>query len=240
MSKGLVFLLLAASVFVTGCNNAAINTHSEYPRGEASPTVYQKKMQAANHWNELAKIEAKNVLCRLPKSSKPIYIKRSPIVQGGSDASYIVLPSPFQKAFGDLITSHLVRQGVVDVELQETKNSIKIDYDVQILTHNDRGYLRPKFGTYALIAANMAMLYDASHWGTPGLVGIPIVAQLEWFNSTKETGASPVEVIITTRAVENNKIIMSDSRIYYINSGDKSHYKHYKQEDNRQFKVVSE
>jgi len=231
MKKILVASLMLAP-FIIGCSS----TYSKFPRAEIYPTTYQKKMQAANHWDELAKIEAKNTIDKLPIASSSIYINKSYASNNGEQS---LSGSPFKKAFRELITSQLVQQGA-NVVVDPYNKSIVINYDVQVLTHKDRGYQRPVVGTFSLVAANIAMVWDAQYWGTPGLVAIPLIAEAEWLNAQKDTKESPVEVIITTKAVDGNTIVMSDSKIYYVNVGDADHYvDNYKDTSVRRFKVVS-
>lgn len=44
------------------------------------------------------------------------------------------------------------------------------------------------------------------------------------FKGEHQIMITPVEVVITTRAVRGNNIIMSNSSIYYINAGESSNY----------------
>ena len=240
--KKIFIVSLMLIPFLLGCSGNG--DYSKYPYAEAYPATNQQRMQAAHHWDELAKIEAKNMLCRLPDKTTPIYIKNMSESFKNNEYEYTVKASPFKEAFRNLIISQLVKQNGVIVQNKPTSKSVIVDYDVQVLTHKDRGYLNPKPGTYALIAANIAMIYSAQYWHDPELLAIPLVAQLEWFNQSKGTKASPVEVIVTTRASNGNNIIMSDSRIYYINVGDADHYMDIETVDmeiiNRKLAVVSD
>lgn len=186
------------------------------------PASYQKKMQAAHHWDVLAQLEAKNIVQRLKNKNMALYVQQS-----ANNTSYVsdnLTDSTFSQVYHELLTSRLSNLNALDIMEQPDAATVVIKSNVKVLTHKDRGYQRPKPGKYALLTATVAMLYDVQYWGDMELVAFPLVGLKEYFNWRKDTAEEPVEVIITTKAVEGKKILMSDSHIYYINPDDKDHY----------------
>lgn len=217
MKKILAIALLPA--LVIGC----ASKNSEYPRATMHPYSTQQKMQAAEHWNVLAENEAKLITEKLPNSPL-IYISCTSNTNCGERMAD---STPFSEAYSQLLTTHLVNNGVM-VAIDNEPNALMLEYQVQVVTHNDRGNLRrTKPGELTAGAAAAYAIYQAAeNWSNPGLVAVPLVIGADVYNYNRvETKASNSEVLVTTRVRDGNRIIVSDSRVYYFNAGDASHYK---------------
>ncbi|MFD2437135.1 hypothetical protein [Modicisalibacter luteus] len=130
---------------------------------------------------------------------------------------------PFAQGFGLLLTSHLVSNGAI--VRTDPINAAQVDYQVQIVEHDDRDNIRPPRGALTTLAAGIAVAtVPVNHWSEPALALIPAAAAVDAFSGSW-TSISPKEVIITTQVIDNNRILYSSSNIYYINQEDAEHYR---------------
>lgn len=216
MKKILAVTILSA--LIIGC----ASKNSEYPRATMHPYSKQQKMQAAEHWNVLAENEAKLIVEKLPDSPL-IYISCSSNAGCGERTGRI---TPFSEAYTQLLTTHLVNSGAA-VTISDEPNSLLLEYHVQVITHKDRGGLPvTKPGELTAGATAAYTIYQAAeNWSKPGLVAVPIVIGTDLYRYHKEeTSVSNSEVLVTTTIRDGNRILVSDSRVYYFNAGDASHY----------------
>jgi len=214
MKKLLLTALL--SVFFVGCASKNL----EYPRATTFPYSTQQKMQAAAHWNILAANEAKLISSKLAGS--PV-IHISCQSSGCSDKG--VNNSPFAEAYREFLTSHLVNNGA-SVAIQKEPGAYSLEYHVQVVTHNDRGDLPPRPGTLSATAAAAFGIYKATHdFSNSAQIIIPlaILGDLALYNAV-EASTSNTEVLVTTKITQGNRVITSNSSVYYFNAGDANHY----------------
>ena len=202
--------LLALGVctgLLSGCFQA--NT-SQVPLATTYPTSEQQKMQAAHHWDVLAEYEARLIARTL--QSKVLALN----VNGG-DAD-----SEFYQGYTNLLTSQLVKKGLIVVD--KPNGAAKVSFDVNVVEHTDRDNRRDVPGSWTLLATGVAVAaHVADHWSTPAKVLFPVAVAADIYsgNWVKD---SEFEVIITTQVTDHSQIIHSSSNIYYINGGDASHY----------------
>ncbi|MDX8390613.1 MAG: hypothetical protein R8M38_08990 [Mariprofundaceae bacterium] len=193
-------------------------------------------MQAGFHWLVLAKEEAERVKLAVDKEDRA-YVKVA-FEHTGS----------FGKAFEDLLISSLVAQGVT-VMAKEDVSSLVITSNVQVITHKNREYLAPPTGTYTALGAGAYLLSRAVQFWTrpatasllvsPAMSALPIIFAADLFSGNLAE-KSPVEVLITTRAVSDKHVIkMSHSSIYYLNVGDEENYTDKKLPSGTTFRVVN-
>jgi hypothetical protein len=191
--------LVLLSLGVVGCAQA--------PIAKTYPATTQYKMQAAHHWDLLA-IEVANKVTPV-LGGRPLFVRRPHAA------------TPFNGGFHDLLITQLVNQG--NIITQEQRDSLTLDYDVQVLRHHDRGYIHPFPGFFTSVAAVGTGVYYLSkaHWAA-GLGGAALVGDV-WGANT--TGGTPdTEVIITASITDGFNYVMRDTGIYYINEGDTGHY----------------
>lgn len=204
--KGSIFVGAAALLLLGGCG-----TNSQYPLASTYPISHQQKMQAAHHWDVLAENEAKRIAATVSGSTRPVH----------------VLPpatkTPFTTGFHSLLVSQLVKQGVNVVTT--AGDARHVEYDVQVIRHSDRGYLRPEPGTYTMLTASVAVIHEAAHnMSHAGVLALPAAVAADEGSGHIVTGPLNTEVIITVKVADNNQLLMSDSSIYYINAADSAHY----------------
>ena len=119
---GLLGLLtmLALAVFFAGCSTAPVP-----PR--VNPTAYtQERVQAADHWRNMAEDTAKSVVHALEERrdliARPLYIQPP----NGR---------PFSIAFYDLVKSELVSRAVQISQTLEP-DTLRLEYHVQTVVHD--------------------------------------------------------------------------------------------------------
>lgn len=201
-----VVLLSVITLTLPGCFYA--NT-SQAPIAKTYPITEQHKMQAAQHWQVLADYEAKGIVHQLKGQS--IY------VNGGDKKS------SFDQTFRQLLISELVSDGAS--VMVSPGASAEVTYDVNLIEHKDRGMIRPPEGAISALAAGIAVAtVPYNHWSEPALALLPmaVAADLLIGNVVSETTH---EIAITTRVSQQGKLLHSSTNIYYINPGDKDHYR---------------
>ncbi|MFC0267958.1 hypothetical protein [Kushneria aurantia] len=200
-------LCLALLLSLSGC----FQLHTaQAPMATSWPLTEQRRMQAAHHWDVLARHEARAIMARQRLRGSPLYIAEP------------VPSTPFSRAFHRLLESQLVNNGAL-VSTQP-EGSVFVDYDVQVVEHQDRGFIRRPEGTFTALAAGVTLAFQPiNHWAEPALALIPGAALFDAF-SGNITEVGDTEVIITTRASEYDTLLFSSSNIYYVNDGDSSQY----------------
>lgn len=199
--------IILGIAWLSGCSS--INT-SQVPMAATYPYSEQRKMQAAHHWQVLAEHEARQML------RSPSLAGRTLFVVGGLEET------PFSRSFDSLLTSQLVSRGAL--VRTDPFGAAHVSYRVQLIEHEDRGYIRAPRGTWTALASGIAVAtIPFNHWSEPALALIPGAALVDAF-SGNWTSLSDEEIIITTQVTENNRILYSSSNIYYINADDSEHY----------------
>lgn len=198
-------ILGAVALTLPGCFYAHT---SQAPIAKTYPLTEQHKMQAAHHWRVLAQHEASGIVASL--DGQTVY------VDVGDDQAV------FNRTFKQLLSEELVKQGAL-VMLQPGA-AATVQYDVNLIEHKDRGYIRPPEGALtALTAGIMVASLPYNQWSNPELALLPaaVIGDVLIGNATSET---PYEIAITTQVVKSGMLKHSSTNLYYINGGDKDHY----------------
>ncbi len=204
-----------ASLLLSGCFYA--NT-SQAPIATTYPYTEQQRMQAAHHWDVLARHEATSILQRERVRNRDLYISAA----DDNDVS-TYRGGEFGRGFRSLLTSELVSRGA-NLTTIPTVNGAIITVDVDVVEHRDRGFVRPPTGAFTALTAGVAVAtIPINHWAEPALGLIPagILADItsgSWTNTGNE------EIIVTTQIIDGERILYSSSNIYYINAGDRRQY----------------
>ncbi len=191
---------------------------SQVPLPTTYELTFQQKMQAAHHWNVLAS----HVAQRIHEVLGP----PGDTGQGSSIPALHVRTDPhtsvFDQAFQDLLTTHLIEKG-----FSVSRNpavGLTVDTEVQLVTHNDRGYIREHPGLWTTLAAGIKVtdnLIDANHSGLAA--GGLAVAWDVW--SGHITGPAPdSEVIISTSVMAGDSYRARFSNIYYVSDANRHQY----------------
>jgi hypothetical protein len=216
--------VLLLVLFLFGC--------SQVPQPSTYGYSKQKKMQAAHHWQILAEDVADQVKTGLYGTDFgydiPIYISHGD-------------GTPFDYVFHSLLTSEFLNRKIhVSTKKQ---GSIEMKVDAKILTHNSREVHYPAHKWTALaIGVNVLRAAYRSSLEHVIAAAIPagIVADAAFASNAGEIPSN--EVIISTSLDYNDKVIIHNVDIYYINEPDWWHYDNnpYKKDTNtKTYKTVS-
>lgn len=211
------------AVLLGGCFE--VNT-SQAPIATTYPISEQKRMQAAHHWEVLAEHEARDILAERDLWGQPLYLEPA----GKKTA--------FSRGFRDLLTSELVERGAIVRTRPDA--SAHVSVDVQVIRHEDRGFIRPPQGALTALATGIAVAtVPFNHWSEPALGLIPAAALADTFSGSW-TSPGPEEVIITTQVSQYDTLHYSSSNLYYINAGDSEHYGTVGQDDHTPLPLSAE
>jgi len=209
--------------FVFGC--------SQVPYPISYPFDHQEKMQAAKHWDILAKEISKQVKIACKKipqlKNKPIYIK--PLDN----------KTPFGSTFHKLLLSNLIKKNLK--VSNKTDDSIILEYQTNVIKHGLRHVSDPPVLLSALglgiIVADGVKTDDLWPLALPaGIIG-------DGVRGASTGGIPNKEVVITNTLIYNDQIYESWSDLFYINSSDYWHYDtqpFQKKEDGRKYHVVGQ
>lgn len=198
---------------IAGCTSlGAGNQHQPYPQAQHPRTAYQDKLQAIQHWETLARNEAKLLAQAIPPGSI-IWLNEK---KGETS---------FGSAYRKLLAQHVLAQGL-RVSLSRAEADYVLDYEVQVVVHRDRDALRPPAGAFLATGTSAWLIYQAAHhWEKSGLVAIPLAAAADIYLASNRDAPTPnTEVLITTSLYQGNELVRASNRIYYFNSGDTNLY----------------
>lgn len=204
-------LLVVLTLFTAGCARVPEPIPYDYST--------QYKMQAAHHWDILAKDLANrinNELIRNDYLDTPVYVKTTcgddatPCAQGETPA--------FNENFRDLLITNLVGYGIPTGAV-ETEDAIVINYKVQTLYHSTDRLRSIKPGVITALTAQVLVLRNFPF----DLAALAAAGSLDYANSAVATKGK-YEVIITTSMVTKQQYLFRSSDLYYINDRDFWHY----------------
>lgn len=206
MSRYITSIALSGSLLLGGCT---LSQQSTIPVGASYPINQQQVMQAAHHWDILAKHQAE-MIREFTEFKYPLYVKQN------TDET------PFNKTFSQMLTSQLVQAGAsvkVDPEYAS-----EVSYTVNLVKHVDRKLSRDFKWQYTALAGGLGAAYlIGQNWTEPGLALLPaafITDVLDDFSKPTEDH----EVVITTQVTNKGHILYSGTSIYYTLPGEQKHY----------------
>jgi len=201
-----VFAVATAAV-LAGC----ATPYSPVPIASTFPTTRQEKLQAAAHWDVIAKHMSQQLIAEMKKGpQRPFYIAETP------------QSSPFQRALTAQLISALVNQG--QVVSRGPAGSLRIDLDVQALTFApDRPQSRYA-GLPAAIGAGVWILSDSD----PAFAVAAAASGFDgynWYSSQYAPGDTPqTELIITASVTDQFRYYARSTSAYYVADADRSLY----------------
>jgi hypothetical protein len=207
-------------VFLVGC--------AQVPRQATYPYTFQQQMQAAHHWEVLARkvVEEVASLRGAPGSLiEPVYIRSND-------------RSAFGQAFRGFLITELTKQRIFVSPFPETceiavspsqHDRVKICWDVQLVWHQADRNKPPLPFQYTLLTAlgfGLAEAWNELSTGAAGAVTAFSLGPLLDFGLGLRTGPLPhSEAIITTAITDRGAMLSHKSNIFYINDGDWQHYR---------------
>ena len=245
--------LLGGMLILTGCSmpysyDADGNFYSQVPLAEKYPGTMQKKMQAGHHWNVLAQMEGDRILEALEGDKAPLHVAATI-----DDKISSTFRESFQDLLTSyLVTKGKVV--LIDNRLAKLNGAYTVQYKVHVLRHQGRDYLspalwNPKVQAVAVTAIGAAagygigkrastkriQLHKANHGWNPKragvLAGIGTFLGMS-FKPVKRpahmegrlTRNTKTELLVTTQVHHEDRLLVSNSQLYYLNNGDVVNY----------------
>lgn len=188
---------------------------SQVPVATTYPVNFQKKMQAAHHWDVLTADVAKRLRDNLIGSGEP---------QGRPVALNVQQPrynSQFGIAFHNLLITHLLEQGFVMTE--NPSFGLPVSYDIQVVTHQDRGFIRPTPGLFTALTGTVLVLRDVSDTHSSAAATVLGAVALD-VASGFVTDTPNSEIIVTTSVMSGDRFVSRVRDIYYVSDNNVDQY----------------
>lgn len=231
--KKIRFAPLIILFVISGCchicrSDAPVTAQVPVPTGYHLSTQF--KMQAMHHWGLLAEDVAEMVKERMAieriKPNTPVHV-----AQSGT--------ASFEKAFRELLITRLVEKGIA---VSDDPSFLLLSTDIQMVTHA-RKTIRTSKGVYKSLAPGLYVKRDIHLAGPGGLTN-----EAERFVRSGELNTEAgvytidlpeTEIMITASLTKNDKYVMRNSSIYYIDDSEWRHYKNYPADISRRPSVVN-
>lgn len=189
---------------------------SQVPVPTTYPITFQHKMQAAHHWDLLTADVADRLSGALAGvgSGQPVvlYVRESRCCT-----------SEFGEAFRNLLITHLMDKGFGVTEDPEA-TALTVEYDVQLISHNDRGFIRPPPGLFSGLAALAGSLFGLVDAGSPGGAAAVGALALDVAPGYVVSPHPDSEVIVTTSVTNRDRYVTRMRDIYYVSDNNVQQY----------------
>lgn len=206
--KAAALLSIGFLIPLTGCG--------KQPKPANFQFSFQKKIQAANHWEIMAYDLASDI-----QKSGPFYH-----VIGNTVSIVPNDNSPFTKAFRSFLTTYFVNKGN---PVNDKFNDTKINWTLQLVEHeaNRRPDQYPGMFTMAYaLGYGVYKVWDNSSSVAPGILAAAVAADIT--RQVVDLGTIKVpknEIIVNFTVIDaKDNMVYRKSDIYYINDLDKSQY----------------
>ncbi|MFV8823646.1 hypothetical protein ACNKW1_02885 [Thauera sp. WH-2] len=208
--------LTAAAVAATALLATACATpFAPAPLATNFETSKQHKLQAAAHWNAIAKDVAAKLSARLPENT-PLFVNQH------ADAS------PFERAFTSQLITALIDGG--HALMRSPEGALRVGVETQAVPFSaDRPQYRHA-GTATTLGAGLWVLYDIVEYASNGPAKAALLAlggadAHAWFQSEFADGTTPsMEIIVNTTVSDANRHIARNTSVYYVADADQSLY----------------
>lgn len=181
----------------------------------------QEKMQAAHHWEVLAKDlsnKINNELIRSDFLETAVYVQET--CGDESKPCEKHMTTEFNEGFRDLLITELVSYGIPTSSIPD-REAITIHYKVQSVHHQTKRLRTLRPGLITALTTAVSVIRNAP----TELVAIALSAGVDYANTTYAK-KSDYEIIITTSMIFRQHYLFRSSDIYYINGADYHHYQH--------------
>lgn len=198
---------LGVAMVAAGC----VSPYSEAPLATNFPTSKQEKLQAAAHWNVIAKDVASQIVAG-QSVQRPLYV-----APGDKSA--------FDHAFANQLISALVANG--QIVLKQPVGALSVETDTQVVSFApNRPQYRYIHGTAnALMAGVWALHVNEATAGAALFAAGGTADAYAWFHSEFATGETPqTEIIVTASVSDGNQYLSRSTSIYYVADSDKALY----------------
>jgi len=201
--KLLAFLAPLALVALGACQ-------SQVPLASTYDLTFQQKMQAAAHWQVLARDIVEQVSARTVSYHRDIVIEH----EGGDTV--------FATAFDDMLVTEFVNRGYAVREVPEL-DSMVLRYKTQVISHRSREFVRPPPGTFTVLTAGVLAVREVllDNWGSgEAIAGLGVAAVGADIVSGSLASVTGTEFIVTTSLLKHNAYIARYTDIYYLPDDD--------------------
>ena len=188
---------------------------SQVPVTTTYPVNYQKKMEAAQHWGAPTADVAKRLRDNLIGSGEP---KGRTVALNVQQSRY---NSQFGIAFHNLLITHLLEQGFVMSESPSA--GLPVSYDIQVIAHKDRGFIRPTPGMFTALTGTVLVLRDVADTQSPAAATMLGAIALD-VASGFVTDTPNSEIIVTTSVMSGDRYVSRVRDIYYISDNNVDQY----------------
>lgn len=205
--------LLVALASVAGCSNLNV------PTAEAYPASGQYKARAVHHWDLLADDVAARIVAKAREGDMMVQ-------------AFHLLPAeytPFNRAFGDLLLTRLVNQGMVIATVPNPGHNAGafIRFDAQVVAHASRGRNSTELPITSL-AVGVAVLRDSwlhvpttASGAIAGLAaGLVADVSSKVMSGSASGGPTRTELLVSTSLELGQRFVGRTSDIYYIEPDD--------------------
>lgn len=192
-----------AALFIAAMLAGCAMPYSEAPLATNFPTTKQEKVQAAAHWDFIAKDVASRITARLPAEKKPLYFVQK---SGGS---------AFDRAFANMLISSLVANGQTVVK--QPAGALSIEVDTQVVRFSEN---RPQYkhaGTASALTTGLWVLNEVEPTAAGALTALVFAGDAyAWFRSEFASGETPqTEIIVTTSISDDERYLARSTNVYY-------------------------
>lgn len=190
---------------------AALGACSQVPMPESYPVSYQKKMQAAHHWDLLAMHVAQRLSTQLP-SDRPVSL-------------YVTPPRPvttFDYALHDLVVTHLVALGF-GVSAVPVHGALTVELNTQVIQHAARD-VRPQPGTFVAVGGAAALGGLAARSAHAAMGAGAILLTAGEFLSGGIYEVPNTEIILSTSVMDGPMYRTRLRDIYYVSDENIAQY----------------
>lgn len=188
---------------------------SQVPVATTYPVNYQKKMQAAHHWDVLAADVANRLHDNLIVSGLS---QDRPVALSVQHPKYT---SEFGLAFHNLLITHLLEKGFIMSE--NPAGGMPVSYDIQVVTHKDRGFIRPTPGLFTALTGTVLVLRDVADSQSAAAATMLGAVALD-VASGFVTDTPNSEIIVTTSVMCEDRYVSRVRDIYYVSDNNVDQY----------------
>jgi hypothetical protein len=206
---------LTAAATIALLAAACSTPYSPTPLATNFGTTTQKKLQAAAHWNTIARDVADNLSARLPAGSR-LFVNQH------ADAS------AFERAFVGQLTTSLVDAG--HSVMRTPEGAMRVGVDTQAIAFTaDRPQYRYT-GLATALGVGVWALYDIVEYASngPAKAAISAVAAADaytWFRSEFASGVTPsMEIIVSASVTDASRYVARTTTAYYVSDTDQELY----------------
>lgn len=207
---------------ITGCARPTAPLVAQVPVPTGYHLSTQSKMQSVHHWDVLAEDATSEIrralVAFLPDHYRSVFVAASGL-------------APFEKAFQELLITHLVNHGFL--VSRDPQDALVLSFELQLVTHHPNRFQtvsgRRAAGRYATLVPGVYVDRNTPLAGERRQIRI---AERHVANSrvSAEAGAYTLdlprnEVLVTLSLTDGDVFIYRKSIGYYINDADWWHYR---------------